>query len=300
MLKMCEARQLTQQLRGRWHGQYGTAPCPICQVQGRKDQNALTLADGADGRLLLHCKKSHCAFRDLLAAVGITRDNFAPLDPEDLEVRRAQRASEIEKKSRQAQHIWQETLPINGTVAETYLRETRGITCALPPTLRFHPTCWHKSGHRLAAMVALVEGGNGFATHRTYLRADGSGKAAVEPNKAMLGSVAGGAVRLAEAQERLVVAEGIETALSLCCGLLRAPAMVWAALSTSGLKRLRLPSTPKKLIVAPDGDLAGRRAAHDLAERAQALGWQVSLLPAPEGHDWNDILKKEGEPNDCA
>ena len=183
--------EITFMLNGHWHGQYGTAACPICQVQGRKDQNALTLADGADGRLLLHCKKSHCAFRDLLAAVGITRDNFAPLDPEDLEVRRAQRRADIEKKSRQAQRVWQEALPVTGTIAETYLREARRITCALPPTLRFHPACWHTSGLRLPTLVALAEGSNGFAIHRTYLCADGSGKAAVEPNKAMLGSVAG-------------------------------------------------------------------------------------------------------------
>jgi len=27
-----------------------------------------------------------------------------------------------------------------------------------------------------------------------------------------------------------------------------------------------------------------------LAERAHAAGWTVSLLPAPDGQDWNDVL----------
>ena len=45
-------------------------------------------------------------------------------------------------------------------------------------------------------MVALVEGGNDFAVHRTYLGAGGR-KADVDPAKAMLGPCAGGAVRLA-------------------------------------------------------------------------------------------------------
>ncbi len=34
--------------------------------------------------------------------------------------------------------------------------------------------------------------------------------------------------------------------------------------------------------------------ANKLAERADALGWAVSLLPAPQGRDWNDILQMNG------
>jgi hypothetical protein len=111
----------------------------------------------------------------------------------------------------------------------------------------------------------------------------------------MLGAVAGGAVRLTDGPGGLVVAEGIETALSLACGLLRAPVTIWAALSTSGMQSLRLPLSPGKLTIAPDGDPAGKNAAHSLAERATALGWQVSLLPAPDGRDWNVILAMKGE-----
>ena len=143
-------------------------------------------------------------------------------------------------------------------------------------------------------MIALVEGGAGFAVHRTYLLPDGSGKAAIDPQKAMLGSVLGGAVRLSDASDTLVMAEGIETALSLSCGLLRRPATIWAALSTSGLRSLFLPLKTARLTIAPDGDDAGRAAANALAERAHALGWTVSLLPAPDGHDWNDILYMKG------
>ncbi|MCX7298969.1 MAG: toprim domain-containing protein [Rhodobacterales bacterium] len=63
-----------------------------------------------------------------------------------------------------------------------------------------------------------------------------------------------------------------------------------AALSTSGIRGLRLPPIPGRLTIAPDGDKAGRESAHALASRAHGLGWQVSLLPAPEGRDWNDVL----------
>jgi hypothetical protein len=140
-----------------------------------------------------------------------------------------------------------------------------------------------------------VEGGDAFAVHRTYLSPDGSGKGAIDRPKAMLGPTAGGAVHLTDGPGALVVAEGIETALSLACGLLSGPATIWAALSTSGMQSLRLPPSPGKLTIAPDGDAAGKSAAHALAERAAALGWQVSLLPAPDGRDWNDILAMKGE-----
>ena len=140
-----------------------------------------------------------------------------------------------------------------------------------------------------------MQGAGAAAVHRTYLRPDGSGKAAIDPAKAMLGGTQGGAVRLTQGPGPLVVAEGIETALSLASGLLRRPATVWAALSTSGIRGLHLPPQPGRLTIAPDGDKAGREAANALAERAHALGWQVSLLPAPDGRDWNDVLTMKGE-----
>jgi hypothetical protein len=292
---MTDANGLTVALGGKWHGRYGAAPCPVCQPEGRKGQNALTLADGTSGRLMLNCKKSACAFLDILAAAGMRSGNYTPPDPATIAQRKAQQSADAEKRATQAKRLWLEAQPIAGTLAETYLRG-RGITAPLPATLRFHPECWHgPTARRLPAMVAAVQGAGSPAVHRTWLSADGLGKADIDPPKAMLGAVTGGAVRLADGLGPLVVAEGIETALSLASGLLRTPATVWAALSTSGIRGLHLPPTASRLTIAPDGDAPGREAANALAERAHALGWQVSLLPAPDGRDWNDILTMEGE-----
>jgi len=106
----------------------------------------------------------------------------------------------------------------------------------------------------------------------------------------MLGATKGGAVRLASHSNRLIVAEGIETALSLASGLYKKPAAIWAALSASNMASLRLPDTVGTLVVAPDGDEVGRKAAYRLAERAHSVGWVVSLLAPPDGFDWNDVL----------
>ncbi|MFX0546505.1 DUF7146 domain-containing protein [Roseovarius sp. S1116L3] len=288
-----DARQITQDLRGKWYGGYGSAACPVCQPAREKGQNALTLADGNGGRLLLHCKKTGCAFGDIRAAAGIAPGDYAAPDPSEVAARQAQERADAAKRSAQAHRLWQEAQPMSGTLAESYLRG-RGISCPLPETLRFLPSCWHPTAKRFPAMLALVDGVADCAVHRTYL-APGGGKAAIAPDKLMLGRVSGGAVRLTGAQGPLLVAEGIETALSLACGILRKPATIWAALSTSGMRGLHLPKDPHRLTIAPDGDAPGREAAHALAERASALGWDVSLLPAPDGRDWNDILTMKGE-----
>lgn len=284
-----DSQTLTQILGGRWHRRYGTAPCPACQPERRRDQTALTLTDGANGRLLAHCKKSGCAFHDIMAAAGVSAGEYRAPDPATIARRNAETKANAKRKSLQAERCWNEATPIIGTPAERYLRG-RGITCDLPLKLRYHPNCWHSSGKRYSAMVARIEGVSGYAVHRTYLRANGTDKAELRPNKAMLGATAGGAVRLIAAPGPLVVAEGIETALSLASGMLGRPATIWAALSTSGMRGLRLPPSPGRLTVATDGDDPGRAAGHDLAERAHALGWNVSLLPAPDGCDWCDVL----------
>lgn len=289
---MTEAERITRSLGGRWYGKYGTACCPA-----HGDQHpSLSLSDAPNGRLLAHCK-SGCSFLAVLAALrgkGLLHGTgpARPPDPAELARRRATGEAGAAKREAQARAVWTEALPVAGTLAEAYLRGRR-ITCNLPESLRFHPACWHPSDKRLPALVARVDSAVGFAVHRTFLRPDGTGKADAEPTKAMLGPAAGGHVMLTQAAGPLVVAEGIETALSLASGLLRAQATIWATLSAPGMAALTLPLTPGQLTIATDGDSAGRGAGHKLAERAIALGWSVRLMPAPDGRDWNDVLAED-------
>jgi len=291
---MTDAKEMTLALGGRWYGRYGAAPCPVCQPERKRTQNALTLADGATG-LLAHCKRSGCGFLDIRAAAGLLSGGYSPPDPATLAQRDADRRKETEKRAAQAQRCWNESLPIGDTVAERYLRG-RGITCPLPATLRFHPECWHgPTARRWPAMVAAVQGAGLPAVHRTFLRPDGMGKARLDGgDKMMLGGTQGGAVRLTDGlKATLTVAEGIETALSLASGLLGRPATIWAALSTSGIRGLRLPAQAGRLTIATDGDDAGRAAGRALAERAVSLGWAVSILDPGDGADFNDVLTRK-------
>jgi len=139
-------------------------------------------------------------------------------------------------------------------------------------------------------MVALVSRGPDdipLAVHRTFLARDGSGKAPVEPQKMMLGPCRGGAVRLGNPGDVLMVGEGIET----CLAAMQATGNpAWAALSTSGLRALNLPDDVREVIVLADGDDPGESAARVCASRWKREGRRVRIARPPRGLDFNDML----------
>ncbi len=284
------AKTITEALPGgRWHGSYGLAFCPAHQ---NTKTPALSLSDGSDGKLLVFCHAG-CDGTDVLAALrsrGLLagHSDWRP-DPREIERRKVEEDADCQRRIDLARRCWAEAGPIAGSLADRYLR-ARGITCPLPPTLRFHLNCWHgPTATMVPALVAAVSIGHKVVgVHRTY-RADPGVKAFDDGAKLMLGRCAGGAVRLSGGPGALVVAEGLETSMSLLSGITDARPRVWAALSTSGMSGLVLPQHPGELVLAPDGDAPGREAANKLAGRASAAGWRVRIMCCPDGSDWNDV-----------
>lgn len=165
----------------------------------------------------------------------------------------------------------------------------RRVTLEPPPSLRFAASLKHQpSNSAWPAMVAAVVdvAGQITAVHRTYLRPDGSGKAPVMPNKMMLGTVRGGAVRLADAIDHVAIAEGIETAAAV---QIRTGIPAWAALSAGGVESIRIPRRVRTIVIAADGDARGREAASKAAHRLSRQGRRVEVLCAPEGQDFADL-----------
>ena len=113
---------------------------------------------------------------------------------------------------------------------------------------------------------------------------------------------AGGAARLTQGGDKMLEAEGIETSLSLACGLEHNFVTIWAALSTGGMKALVLPPVPGMLTVATDLDDcgSGQAAAHPLAMRSDVTGWKLSFLPATNCQDWNDFLARKAQQANAA
>jgi putative DNA primase/helicase len=182
-------------------------------------------------------------------------------------------------------------LPDN--LAGAYLA-TRLPGVSLPPdlwpVLRFLPDASHPSRVRLPAMVAAVRdvAGNLTAIHRTFLAPPGI-KAAIEPQRASLGAVAGGAVRLWPVAAELVVGEGIETSLA-AAHLLHLPA--WAAVSAGNLAdAMKLPAEVRAVVIAADHDPPGIKAARAAAARWRQEGRRVRIAtPDRAGADFADMV----------
>lgn len=276
----------------------GVRPCAggytaLCPAHPDK-QSSLSIGIGSNGRLLLKCFAG-CSFERITAALGSPRvarfdasASAAPSDDEDLDRRR---------RIDCARSIWNSAFPIPGPLVEKYARgrtviakyfRSRGITIEAPPTLRVRWTK-HPTGPMLPTLIAAVvtEADGIVAIHRTFLDDNGN-KTKLEPAKAALGPIKGGAVRLAVAGETLVFCEGIETGLSV----LQATGLpVWAALGTSNLVNIELPDITREIIIAADGDRAGERAAKKAAQRFVREGRHVRIARPECGKDFNDYLR---------
>ena len=199
---------------------------------------------------------------------------------------------------------------LRGTPADDYLK-ARGIDLAemgrQPRALRFHPACrCIEAGCDMPAMIAAICDGAGrhIATHRTFLEQRGGVwmKATLQAPKKVLGSYAGGTIRLwrgasgkplAECtqSETVVIGEGIETCLSvaLCCPELR----VLAAVALSNLVRIELPEAAIDLIILADNDTGNTPAEQTLQRAVNRLleqGRSVRLARSSIGKDFNDAL----------
>lgn len=285
---MMTADCMARALSGKKVGKGWLACCPA-----HDDQHpSLSIRDSGD-KVLVHCHAG-CTQHDVIAALreqGIWHGS-GQLNPH--------LASHSKEKHRQqdqllldnstiALSIWRSALPATDTLVQFYLA-SRGLTLPLTPSIRFHPRLKHPGGQFWPCMVALVTKGDEntpVGIHRTFLAHDGRGKAQVDNPKLMLGPCGGGAVRLGPLNKVLMVGEGIET----CLAAMQATGNpAWAALSTSGFRKLLLPQTVRDLIVLADGDKPGEAAAQECASRFARQERRVRLARPPAGKDFNDLL----------
>jgi hypothetical protein len=194
-----------------------------------------------------------------------------------------------------ARKIWMASRPILGTTAEAYLR-ARKITADLDPSsLRYHPALFYRDhpglpAQKLPALVAAVTNLRGeiMGVHRTWLDPMRNDKARVRSPRRSLGAILGDGVRFGNAEEVVLVGEGIETVLSLKSALPSLPMV--AALSAGHLAAWEFPLSLRRLIIACDNDSAGRCAGCRLTERAEAAGIQANTIFSARA-DFNSDLR---------
>lgn len=291
-----KAETIALALGGRKVGQGWIARCPA-----HNDRSpSLSIADDR-GKVLVHCH-SGCHQHDVIAA--LRERGLWPSTRHSLGLKQAiQNRSPFQpnpsqrERSKFALEIWESSLQAQSSPVEDYLA-SRGLDIPQSPTLRYGRNLKHPAGETWPCMVALVRRGTDnvpLGIHRTFLARAGKGKAPVEPAKMMLGPCRGGAVFLGEPKDVLMVGEGIET----CLAVMKATNLpAWAALSTSGLKSLNIPSQVREVIILADGDDPGEAAAQESARRWLHAERTVKIARPPRGLDFNDLLLGQLSPDE--
>jgi putative DNA primase/helicase len=278
-----QGRRIVEGLGGKWSNGSGMCCCPA-----HDDSTPSLSVRVGDTSLLFKCFsgcETLAVIRALRSGGQVGRAGVRSTDDSGLR--------KPVTDAGMAKRLWDATVPIAGTIAETYL-ERRHIT-ARSEDIRFHPRAQLGSKPNVSfhpALIAAIRDNRGLvAVHRTFLDAKSGWKAAIPDPKRMLGRPGTGAVRLAPAGPVLGLAEGLETALS-AMDILGFP--VWAVLGNERFGIVSIPAVVQRLIILPDPDKGGERASA-LAENQAREGLSIeTLLPPGKGRDWNDVAMSRG------
>lgn len=207
-----------------------------------------------------------------------------------------------------ARKIEEGSLPIQGTLAERYLREHRGITGDLPDTFRYHPrvvyhyvdeqTKVHKKEYFPAlVLIAKDQRQKTQAVQVVYLDSKTANKAAVAVTKRTHGRPSLGAtVNINPGRSKVMLAEGPETGLSIAQAYPQATVMV--TLSASNFSNAQLAPHQKEVIICMDNDIDNAASYQAVLKAAQIHaehGHHVYLAKPDTVKDFNDVLKAQGE-----
>jgi putative DNA primase/helicase len=298
MIKVAQAHDAKLSRYGH-SGEYVGA-CPVCgtghdrfAINPKKGVfNCRVCGKGGHGAVDLEMFLGGCEFVEAVKRLtNTTTLNGKRLptakNPEAAAAHERARERDEQEQHETASWLWAQRHPIAGTIAERYLREARGITCALPATLAFLPARKPEHHPAMIAAFALVDkpepGVVGKpqdvgSVHLTLLKPDGSGKAEIEKPKIIIGSPSvekltesGDVLRLglpivvAPPNDLLglAITEGIEDALTAhqLTGL-----GAWAAGAAGFMPKLAavVPDYIEAVTIYAHPDEAGQDGAHEL------------------------------------
>ena len=226
----------------------------------------------------------------------------------------------IENKQASAKSIWESSVPIQGTLAETYLKKHRGIEHCNVLNVRFWPkgaqwiNCDEEGNlvsktNQIPALIVPAHNANHQLTgvQRIYLDArTGSKNQFMDNPKLSKGIIEGSAAVLQKGMKgaSVYLCEGPETAASLAAAF--PTATVIASLGISNIKNMApliQQIHGKEVIIAADYDGEQSRTSLIVKEALDALkhqGIDVKIVsPEPiktlTKTDWNDVLIHQGK-----
>lgn len=204
-----------------------------------------------------------------------------------------------------AHQLAKESIAIQGTLAEEYLRKDRGISLEkLPDSFRFHPGIYSKKNKTITPALLVVakdEKGSIQAVQAIFLDEKTANKAAVKVQKQTWGLPSSGATvdlsKISTKETPVYLAEGPETGLSIYQAM--PYAQVKVTLGKSNFKNINTKTTGQDIVFCLDND--GNNPNTDkltqvAAEKFSLQGKTVWIAkPETVGKDYNDLLKEQGE-----
>ncbi len=187
--------------------------------------------------------------------------------------------------------IWRDARPIEGTLAEAYVREVRGIGGPLAD-IRFHPRCPKGQGafatFHPALIVAMRKDGEIAAIQRIFL----DPVTAACTAKITLGQAIGAAWTNGAPEPTIGLCEGFETAAAFTS---LTGTKAWSTMGAKRLHQLIIPASVKTLILLADNDAEGRAAQARASARYQRPGLAIETRwPPDKRNDWADLLRRKG------
>jgi hypothetical protein len=226
-------------------------------------------------------------------------------DPDELRAareRRWQREQELRlederKRSEIARTLFGQGIDPRGTAAEEYLGSRALRLPGDIAELRFHPRCvWYKDddhpeyqpGRKPTLMAAFrpFDSDEVVAVHR--IRVDVPQHWPKTLRK-MIGPVRGAAVKLAEGDDTLAIAEGVETAMA-ANQMGHGPA--WALGSADAVANFPVLAAVRRLILLTENNDASRAACARCGQRWLRAGREVIHVVPEHGDDLNDDLMR--------
>ena len=182
---------------------------------------------------------------------------------------------------------------IEGTLAERYLREHRGLSgTVLPRGARYHPGIKHKgSGTMLPALVVPISSidkaqSTANSVHVTFLDPRDGTKFRGQPAKQMFGAVNGGAVWIGDYAEHMLCCEGIEKGMACQAATGMSVAV---GLSATIMPHIVWPRGTAKITICADPNAAGEIGLNKAAAAWTAQGKEVFVCyPPQQGKDWDE------------
>src|SRR5262245_43063265 len=126
------AAGIAKALGGRRSGSGFVAKCPAHEDRSP----SLSISDAENGIVLIHCFAgcSQAAVIDALGRLGLWSDHSESNVSRNTRPVPKPRRDDATERIAKARHLWRRRRPIEGTLAEIYLRKHRRIKCALPST----------------------------------------------------------------------------------------------------------------------------------------------------------------------